>query len=175
MDRRVKRTKSAIFGAAIELMVEKDPKKITVLELCKRADINKSTFYLHYKSIDDCLQKCLNTVMNGIEKISRRFDYYEMKKDPSESIKKILDEVENNLDYFNHFKQSAFSKNAISAVKKNLVSGIVEHNNFNYDDNYKECLAITFMVSGAIDAILEPLPVFKKDELQQVLTGIIKH
>ena len=58
MDRRIKRTRTAVFNAVLDLMVEKDTSKITVLEPCKRADINKSTFYLHYKSMDDCLQNC---------------------------------------------------------------------------------------------------------------------
>lgn len=49
MDRRIRRTRTAVFNAVLDLMVEKDTSKITVLELCKRADINKSTFYLHYK------------------------------------------------------------------------------------------------------------------------------
>ena len=44
MDRRIKRTRTAVFNAVLDLMVEKDTSKITVLELCKRADINKSTF-----------------------------------------------------------------------------------------------------------------------------------
>ena len=51
MDRRVKRTKAAVFNAMIALMIEKETDKITVLELCKKADINKSTFYLHFKSM----------------------------------------------------------------------------------------------------------------------------
>ena len=63
MDRRIKRTRTAVFNAVLDLMVEKDTSKITVLELCKRADINKSTFYLHYKSMDDCLQNCFQIIM----------------------------------------------------------------------------------------------------------------
>ena len=44
MDRRIKRTRTAVFNAVLDLMVEKDTSKITVLELCKRADINKAHF-----------------------------------------------------------------------------------------------------------------------------------
>lgn len=72
MDRRIKRTRTAVFNAVLDLMVEKDTSKITVLELCKRADINKSTFYLHYKSMDDCLQNCFQIIMNGIIDISKK-------------------------------------------------------------------------------------------------------
>ena len=71
MDRRIRRTRTAVFNAVLDLMVEKDTSKITVLELCKRADINKSTFYLHYKSMEDCLQSCFQIIMNGIIDISK--------------------------------------------------------------------------------------------------------
>ena len=74
MDRRIRRTRTAVFNAVLDLMVEKDTSKITVLELCKRADINKSTFYLHYKSMEDCLQNCFQIIMNGIIDISKNHE-----------------------------------------------------------------------------------------------------
>ena len=75
MDRRIKRTRTAVFNAILDLMVEKEARKITVMELCKRADINKSTFYLHYESIDDCLQSCFQIVMDGIVNVSKYIIY----------------------------------------------------------------------------------------------------
>ena len=78
MDRRIRRTRTAVFNAVLDLMVEKDTSKITVLELCKRADINKSTFYLHYKSMEDCLQNCFQIIMNGIIDISKKIKYDEV-------------------------------------------------------------------------------------------------
>ena len=75
MDKRVIKTRAAVFSAVMDLTVEKDPRKITVLELCKRAGINKSTFYLHYSSIDDCIQKCFNLLMSGIVDFAKNFRY----------------------------------------------------------------------------------------------------
>lgn len=37
-----------------KLISNKDIKDITIKELCEEADINKSTFYLHYRDIYDC-------------------------------------------------------------------------------------------------------------------------
>lgn len=42
MDRRIKRTKAAVFNAMLDLMVEKDAGKITVLELCKKLTLTKA-------------------------------------------------------------------------------------------------------------------------------------
>ena len=43
-DRRVKYTLLALRGSLLELMREKDVSRITVKELCERADVNRGTF-----------------------------------------------------------------------------------------------------------------------------------
>ena len=59
-DSRVRRTKRLLRQGLTELLQEKSIKKITVRELSERVDINRGTFYLHYKDIYDlvdCLEK----------------------------------------------------------------------------------------------------------------------
>ena len=46
--RRVTMTKLLLKTALIELMQEKPFPQITIKELCERADLNRTTFYLHY-------------------------------------------------------------------------------------------------------------------------------
>lgn len=43
--------------ALILLLDEKDYEYITVKEICSKAGVNRSTFYLHYESIDDLLNE----------------------------------------------------------------------------------------------------------------------
>lgn len=174
MDRRIKRTRTAVFNAVLDLMVEKDTSKITVLELCKRADINKSTFYLHYKSMEDCLQNCFEIIMNGIIEISSKIDYNEIKYNPEPAVARLLDEVEKNIEYLSKFKASSICGPAIKLLKENLVTSISESNGFNIEDNYFEVSTITFAVAGCIDALIEPLPIFKKDELGMVIIAMLK-
>jgi AcrR family transcriptional regulator len=47
-DRRVKYTKMVLRESLIELLREKPIARITVKELCEKADINRATFYAHY-------------------------------------------------------------------------------------------------------------------------------
>lgn len=47
-DRRVRYTKLAIRESFLGLLREKPIEKISVTEICKRADINRGTFYSHY-------------------------------------------------------------------------------------------------------------------------------
>ena len=53
MDIRIEKTKTAIHNTFLELRSKKPLEKITIKELCEKAQINKSTFYSHYRDIYD--------------------------------------------------------------------------------------------------------------------------
>ena len=55
-NRRVRFTRSALRDALIDLILEKPLVSITVKDICARADINRSTFYLHFKDVTDILR-----------------------------------------------------------------------------------------------------------------------
>lgn len=55
-NRRVQFTRTALREALIDLLLEKPILSITVKDICARADINRSTFYLHYKDVTDLLR-----------------------------------------------------------------------------------------------------------------------
>ena len=56
-DRRVRRTRMRLQQAMLELLKEKDARSITVRELTQRADVNRGTFYAHYKDVFDLLDQ----------------------------------------------------------------------------------------------------------------------
>lgn len=58
----MKKSESKYFNTAVrmdqaflELLEKKDMEYITVREICEAAGVNRSTFYLHYETIDDLL------------------------------------------------------------------------------------------------------------------------
>ena len=53
--RRTRYTRRAMQDALIELLRNQPLGSITVKALCERADVNRSTFYAHYTSIEDLL------------------------------------------------------------------------------------------------------------------------
>jgi AcrR family transcriptional regulator len=52
-DRRFRKTEDTITQAMMFLLNDKNVQEITLSELISKADINKSTFYLHYRNLDD--------------------------------------------------------------------------------------------------------------------------
>lgn len=76
MDIRIQKTESAIKNAFLELRSQKSVEKITVKELCQRAQINKSTFYTHYADIyalSDAMQA--ETIAFVLSTISRQGEW----------------------------------------------------------------------------------------------------
>ena len=55
MDRRVRRTRTLIKQAFVELLKEKKLSSITITEITRRADIDRRTFYLHYSGMEDII------------------------------------------------------------------------------------------------------------------------
>ena len=53
--------------ALVDLLAEKDFEFITVKELCKKAGVNRSTFYLHYETLGDLLAEALAATMKDFE------------------------------------------------------------------------------------------------------------
>ncbi|WP_234124362.1 TetR/AcrR family transcriptional regulator [Clostridium hydrogenum] len=65
-DRRSKRTKRMLKNALIELLKTKNINQISVRELSELADINRATFYLHYKTPHDFLLQLEDELFNII-------------------------------------------------------------------------------------------------------------
>ncbi|MDO5424037.1 MAG: TetR/AcrR family transcriptional regulator C-terminal domain-containing protein [Eubacteriales bacterium] len=57
VDRRVRKTRKLLLDGLTELMMTKDVSDISVKELSDLVDINRGTFYLHYRDVFDMLNK----------------------------------------------------------------------------------------------------------------------
>jgi AcrR family transcriptional regulator len=74
-DRRTLRTRRALRDALLSLLVEKGWDDLSVQDICDRADIGRSTFYLHFSSKEellkgslDDLRGALNSLTDGVDK-----------------------------------------------------------------------------------------------------------
>ncbi|WP_394617246.1 TetR/AcrR family transcriptional regulator [Lentzea sp. JNUCC 0626] len=52
-DRRTRRSRTALEAALMELITERELAQISISDVTKRADVNRSTFYEHYTGLDD--------------------------------------------------------------------------------------------------------------------------
>lgn len=67
MDKRVTETNGKLKTALFELMKKKSINSITPTDICKKAGVNRNTFYYHYKNPEDLLDTISQDLYNSIE------------------------------------------------------------------------------------------------------------
>ena len=69
LDRRVRKTRAQLRKCLSTLLETKKVQNITVKELAQMADINRGTFYLHYKDVYDLLDNIQKDLLKDFESI----------------------------------------------------------------------------------------------------------
>ena len=69
MDKRIINTKKKLTNTLLVLLKDKSIEDITVLELCKKANINRTTFYKYYKDVNDLVFKIEESLITDLEKL----------------------------------------------------------------------------------------------------------
>lgn len=72
-DRRVIRTKRFIRDALTELLKVKGFEEVTVSDLTEKANINRGTFYLHYRDKYDLLEQSETEIIEEINELAQEF------------------------------------------------------------------------------------------------------
>ena len=76
IDPRVVKTKNSFKEATKELMLIHDNlDDISIKELCEKAKLNRRTFYLHYRYIDDVLKEVQDEFIDKFMEKARGYDY----------------------------------------------------------------------------------------------------
>ncbi len=100
IDRRVMRTKTLLIHSLSTLMKQKNIKDITVKELCELADINRGTFYLHYKDIYDMLASIEQELSDKFIQIFQKYNVRNTKDFPYPLFLDIFEFVSDNAELF---------------------------------------------------------------------------
>lgn len=99
-DSRVKRTKKLIRKGLAELAKEKSINKITVKELTDLIEINRGTFYLHYKDIFDLVESIENSLYDEFNEIIKTVNPKTILETPIDILEKFCVFISENADAF---------------------------------------------------------------------------
>ncbi|MDR7219704.1 helix-turn-helix domain-containing protein [Aminobacter aminovorans] len=75
IDRRVARTRTALYDALVALIRAKDYAAITVEDILAEANVGRSTFYAHFTSKDDLLQRSLERLRDLLVGVQQGADH----------------------------------------------------------------------------------------------------
>ena len=98
VDRRVRKTRRQLRECLITLLKEKKVQDITVRELTDMADLNRGTFYLHYKDVFDLLEKTEAELQEDFNQLVCKHDAVDLKERPSVIFIEIYCFVYDNAD-----------------------------------------------------------------------------
>ena len=151
LDRRIKYTKKQLESAMVSLLQKNHISKITVTSLCEMADINRSTFYTHYKDQYDLLGRMSGEALENIRL------YLDMRGDDSNTpvtetnLKMILEYGKSNSELFKAF----LSDNCDTVFQKDLMQLLqVMPSYYNENTGGRTREYITgFMMSGCISIL----------------------
>lgn len=73
-DRRVRYTKMVLRESFLELLKDTPMSKITVTDVCERADVNRGTFYAHYSDTYDLMEKIETELIETVRAALNRHD-----------------------------------------------------------------------------------------------------
>lgn len=66
-DRRVQRTRHLLQDAFVELVLEKGYANVTIQDILDRANVGRSTFYMHYRDKEDLLASLFDSLHGAFE------------------------------------------------------------------------------------------------------------
>lgn len=179
-DRRIKRTKKMLKDSLASLLMEKDINLITVKELVDLADLNRSTFYLHYRDIYDMLTQIENDMIEEINHIESRYPVSVLKKSSKLFLIDIFKYTDENRTFCKMLLGSHGNMAFLEKIKK-----ILENNCFHVitegcseKDLQKHQFFSTFAVSGCAGLLqnwLESDSKMTPGELAQVADDFIQN
>lgn len=170
--------------ALILLLEKKDYSFITVKEICEKAGVNRSTFYLHYETMEDLLSESIEYVGN---KLHKKYSEKVLNKQIISSSKLedlILITPEYLLPYLEFLKENkaiykiAFSQPnvfKVDLVLKHLHKNIFDPilNKFKIPLNEQKYM-MQFYLSGISSIIIEWIKNGCKEDIQSIVSIIIK-
>ena len=154
-DRRVVKTKHAIFKAFVELLNEKDINQITITDVAKRANINRKTFYNYYSDAYEVMEEIENLTVEAFINNMGTVEFTNMADFLTEIFIKFTETVNNDLQFFNLlFKtnnRSFLIVKIVETLKKYVQKRIEESNEL---DMRRFEVVSNFYLSGVLSVYM---------------------
>ncbi|MDO4962065.1 MAG: TetR/AcrR family transcriptional regulator, partial [Eubacteriales bacterium] len=97
-DRRIRKTRAALKKSLTTLLQHKNVKDISVKELTDLADVNRGTFYLHYKDVFDLLEQSEQDLLDEFSEVIKGIPADTIKNNRAEIFVKVYTLCKENAD-----------------------------------------------------------------------------
>lgn len=153
-DLRVVKTRRIIREALLELMSERELSGISISELCKKAEINRKTFYRHYREIGDVISELEDDMLGEFAEVFKSHNSSIL--DLGAVIRDISAAVDGNREYYLRLLKhnpDLFAKGKLKAALCRMAAVSLKNSDKNFgaaDDEKVIFAASEFAVSGVL-------------------------
>lgn len=172
------RSRRLIHQAFLELLQEKDFEKITVTDIVKRADINRSTFYAHYPDVRGMVEALLeNTVSQSVALIDK-LDFQTLFTEPRPFLADLLNIGMENMEVYRLLGRSDFAMRQVEEMKLIFMEKAVTAANIPEEIRRSNSfrIQITFFIGGILNTFQQWLQgnlVCSTEEIMEQIAGLI--
>lgn len=141
MDKRIEKTRDAIYNAFTDLINTKDYDDITIQDIIDKSNIGRSTFYMHFKTKNDLLLNISGYIFDHVFSLSlqeeKSHDFSKTSVlDYRHLITHILYHIKDKKELFKGILISKGNDIFLDAFKKHLFEfANTYYNNYNYQDS----------------------------------------
>lgn len=109
-DLRVVKTIGHLQAALLHLLEQKPLEKISISELCKIANVNRGTFYLHFQDIEELFSHYFQEITDDLR--SAYYEPYELTNHVIEDMEPHMVRIFHHVKKFAHFYTIVFNRKA---------------------------------------------------------------
>lgn len=120
LDRRVRKTRHQLRHCLAVLLKEKKIQDITVREITEMADLNRGTFYLHYKDVFDLLDKVELDLLDTLDETLQKYQAYDLQQKPSMIFADLFVCVQENAEMVNILLGENGDLNFVNQIKSRV-------------------------------------------------------
>ena len=147
------RSRRLIREAFLALLQEKKLEKITVTDIVKRADINRSTFYAHYPDVMGLVEELVNDIITRSMGLVRDIDIRDIFRDPMPFLTALISIGQENIELYRLLAKSEFALQQIEKMKTLLVQKAVSEVDIpepiRQSNTYK--IRVSFFIGGILN------------------------
>lgn len=154
-DRRIRRTKRLLRQALADLMQEKEFKNITVTDVVDRADINRGTFYVHYRDVYDLREKIEDEMIADFRSmLADHLPGAEHVDSEQQSLRPVIEQTIDYLEENEAMVRSLLRTSGSDGFRDKIVRVIEECRlNISHPPREKDVYIAQFIAAGAIGVI----------------------
>lgn len=180
VDRRVRKTRKLLKQGLISLLRKKSIHDITIKELVELVDINRGTFYLHCKDLNDLLHQIEDEMMQELTSIFEVYSVGELQTQNYPLFVELLQYIEDNADLCLLLLTRNDDMAFFNKLKKNIEQNCFEtfHQLYSHANPFLYAVFAAYAVSGSIGVIQLWLETGHKESIETValtLTKIMEH